>query len=77
MLAVGETIVFYTDGVTEATNAAGDLLGEDALLALLGRSGAGHTGLPQQVLQAVHAFEDGVPQSDDVTVVSLTYKGTP
>ncbi|KQM78943.1 PP2C family protein-serine/threonine phosphatase [Xylophilus sp. Leaf220] len=77
MLAVGETIVFYTDGVTEATNAAGDLLGEAALLALLGRSGAGHTGLPQQVLQAVHAFEDGVPQSDDVTVVSLTYKGTP
>ena len=68
-LAPGDTLVLYTDGVTEAENAAGEQFGEGALLDTL----KSHAHLPvgpllQTVVGAVERFSDG-QQQDDVTLV--------
>ncbi len=44
-LATGETIVVATDGLTESRDAAGDMLGDEGVIALLAR----HTGEPQAI----------------------------
>ena len=74
-LLPGETLLLYTDGVTEATNHGGALYGEKALQQMAAAAGAADPLLAQKVVDAVHAFEDGAPQSDDVTVVALTWRG--
>ncbi|MPM47414.1 hypothetical protein SDC9_94124 [bioreactor metagenome] len=78
-LAPGETLVLYTDGVTEATNRDGALFGEPALLQALQTHGETlHAAqIPAHLVQAVRTFEDGAAQADDITVVALTYRGTP
>jgi len=73
-LQPGDVIVLFSDGVSEAMNAAYEEFGEDripdAVRPALGNS-------PQQILEtllaAVHAFADGVPMRDDVTAVVLRY----
>ena len=69
-LAPGDTLVLYTDGVTEATNADGEEFGESHLLDTL-RS---HTDLPvgpllHAVVAAVQRFSGGNDQQDDITLV--------
>lgn len=71
-LRPGNTLVFYSDGILEASNAQGELLGADRLLGLLSR----HDHLPahalcQTILDAVETFQAGAPISDDVTLVIL------
>ncbi|MBU0747480.1 MAG: PP2C family protein-serine/threonine phosphatase [Gammaproteobacteria bacterium] len=81
VLSPGETLLLYTDGVTEANNAEGTLFGETALLDAMEAVGAdpvhkGHAGgVPQRVVQAVRTFEAGAAQADDITVVAITYQG--
>jgi sigma-B regulation protein RsbU (phosphoserine phosphatase) len=80
-LTPGETLLLYTDGVTEANNAEGVLFGDQALLDAMVAVGndpvyKGHArGVPQRVVQAVRAFEAGAAQADDITVVAITYQG--
>ncbi|MFY3383344.1 PP2C family protein-serine/threonine phosphatase [Paracidovorax sp. MALMAid1276] len=82
VLSPGETLLLYTDGVTEANNHDGTLFGEPALLAAMEAVAAdpvhqGHAGgVPERVVHAVRAFEAGAAQADDITVVALTYQGT-
>jgi sigma-B regulation protein RsbU (phosphoserine phosphatase) len=68
-LKPGDQIVFYTDGVTEAHNAAGEMFG----LARLDQALAGcrHEAaeLLEVVLQKVAAFTAGQPVEDDRTVL--------
>jgi sigma-B regulation protein RsbU (phosphoserine phosphatase) len=73
--APGDTLVLYTDGVTEATNNEGVLMGDQALLAALSGAAVDAARLPEHVVQAVRAFENGAAQADDITVVALTYRG--
>lgn len=81
VLSPGETLLLYTDGVTEANNAEGTLFGDAALLEAMVAVGAdpvhkGHAGgVPERVVQAVRAFEAGAAQADDITVVAITYQG--
>ena len=80
MLAPGETVVLYTDGVTEATNAENALFGDDALLAAMAAIGSDPRGvvtarIPDQLVRSVRGFENGAAQADDITVVALTYRG--
>jgi sigma-B regulation protein RsbU (phosphoserine phosphatase) len=71
-LQPGETLVLYTDGVTEAFNAEHTLFGEEQLLACLGRAGGqGAAETVAIVLEAVRSHAAGYPQSDDLTVVAL------
>jgi sigma-B regulation protein RsbU (phosphoserine phosphatase) len=69
-LAPGDTLVFYTDGITEATNADGEEFGDSHLLDTLTR----HSHLPvghllQKVVEAVQQFSGGSEQQDDITLV--------
>jgi len=75
-LAPGETLVAYTDGVTEAMDPDQKLFSSERLLDLLAVQ-AGHDPetLDTAVLAAVRAFAGNAPQADDITVLSLRYRG--
>ncbi len=66
----GDVFVFYTDGITEATDAAGQDFGQDRIAAAV-RSTAG--GSAAAVVGAVHqaadAFRGRGPRGDDATVI--------
>ena len=75
-LAAGDTLVLYTDGVTEAKNPVSEEFGEERLVELLATLG----GMPSsrvsaRVMEAVHDFAAGGPQTDDITCLTFTYKG--
>jgi len=69
LLRAGEMLVMFTDGVTEARNAADEEFGERRLLALLeaGASSA-PTVILDGLLTAVNEFCRGAEQNDDITV---------
>ena len=75
-LRPGETLVLFTDGVSEACDSKEDFFGDERLLAHLeawpGRN-ARETTLG--VLEAVRRHAAGAKQSDDITVVSVRYDG--
>ena len=78
VLSPGDTLVVFSDGVTEATNAAGEEFGDERLLACLAaHRGSAPPDVLQAVLAAVRAFSHGTPQSDDVTILALRYEGQP
>ena len=68
----GETIVLYTDGVTEAMNGDGEEFGIDRLRDLF-------VGVPPRhpkeankaIFEAVSTFAGDTPQSDDITCLTL------
>ncbi len=67
----GDTLLLYSDGVTEATNAAGEEFGEDRLARILLESSAPTTGdLVRDVVKAVSEFS-GASRTDDITVVAI------
>jgi sigma-B regulation protein RsbU (phosphoserine phosphatase) len=71
-----DLVVFYTDGVTEAFNAAGDLFGDARLLESLAReSGHGAADTAAALLHSVREHADGYPQSDDIAILALKRKG--
>jgi phosphoserine phosphatase RsbU/P len=76
-LEAGETLVLFTDGVSEAFDVNEELFGEDRLLAHL-QDSPGRTAreTTMGVLEAVRRHAAGAKQSDDITVVSVRYAGT-
>lgn len=78
MLAPGDCLFCFTDGVTEARDRSGQMFGEDRLReALSGAQGA--EALVASVMAAVEAFSAGADPADDITVlaVSLAAPNTP
>jgi sigma-B regulation protein RsbU (phosphoserine phosphatase) len=76
-LEPGDGVLLYTDGVTEAFNAADEMFGESGLLSAL-EAGA-HASVDQIVkglMREVKAFVGSAPQSDDVTVLAFRYFGS-
>lgn len=75
-LAPGETLVLYSDGVTEARDAAGGQFGDDRLTRCLLESRAERPAeIIRDVLRRLQAFCGSVPLSDDVTLLLLQYIG--
>jgi serine phosphatase RsbU (regulator of sigma subunit) len=69
-LKTGDLFVLYSDGVTDATNPAGDDFGEDRLKRLLvGLRGRPASAAMEAILKAIHAWSAGSPQPDDITLV--------
>ena len=66
----GDTLVLYTDGVTEAASRDGVQLGIDGLAKVI-RENADVSAeqLVQRIWKAVNAFTDGVQPVDDTTLV--------
>jgi CHASE2 domain-containing sensor protein len=71
-LDAGGTIIIYTDGVTEGTSARNELFEEERLLAAANRHrDAPALALNEAIAAAVDAFAKGVPQFDDLTLLTL------
>ena len=71
----GDTLVMYTDGVSEAMNTAGEELGIERLADILGQATDKSS---QQVIETIKAgiadFTNGAEQSDDITMLVLKRK---
>jgi serine phosphatase RsbU (regulator of sigma subunit) len=66
----GDFVLFYTDGVTEAINAAEEEFGEERLRqVILKKRHAPATEMIAALEKAVSAFVGETPQSDDIAVV--------
>jgi sigma-B regulation protein RsbU (phosphoserine phosphatase) len=73
-LLPGDTLVLFSDGVSEATNTDEDFYGEDRLLILLSScAGASAKEIVTRVMEDVRAFAAGAKQSDDITVLAARY----
>ncbi len=72
----GQTLVFYTDGVTEATSPENELFGRERLEKIL-RENAGRPAreICDRIREAVAEFQRG-KQFDDVTVMVLKRSGS-
>ena len=71
-LAPGDKVVIYTDGVTEAQNAAGEFFGKKRLREIVtAHAAASCQAVHDAIQEAVTEFTEGAPQSDDITLVVL------
>ena len=70
-LQPGDKVVAYTDGVTEAQNAAGEFFGRRLMEAVRTNAQLPAETLHQNIRNAVASFTQGAPQSDDVTLLVL------
>lgn len=73
-MAAGDLLVAFTDGISEAMNAADEEFGEDRLIEVVRSAGAVSPGeLIDRIFAACDAFAAGAPQHDDMTVVVLKW----
>lgn len=71
----GETLVLYTDGVTEAMDAQGQLFSEQRLEHTLQRLAHQRpVDLLTTLVEDVQAFSRGTVQTDDITLLALQYR---
>ncbi|WP_437883908.1 SpoIIE family protein phosphatase [Pseudomonas sp. LRF_L74] len=70
-LAPGDSLVAWTDGITEAFNAEGEAFGDERLLDAL-RPGDSAPENCTRLFDEVRRFAEGAPQSDDITVMILS-----
>ncbi len=70
----GQSLVLYTDGITEAMDKHSNLFKEKGLLEYLQQSG---NSSPQHIttgmVEAVQTFAGGEPQSDDITAMVIKH----
>ncbi len=74
-LKPGDSLVIYTDGITEARDPKGDFYGIDRLRAVVQAGPGDAAPLGEAILSDVRRFSAGRPQSDDLTLVCLTRTG--
>jgi sigma-B regulation protein RsbU (phosphoserine phosphatase) len=71
-LAPGDTLVVYSDGLTDAENRAGQEFGEEQLRELVRNSGLkGADSLESSLLAALDRFTQGAAQTDDITFLLI------
>lgn len=75
-LTPGDRIFLYTDGVTEATNAAQELYSDPRLYETINQtSGMSLTDTLRTVKADIDGFVGDAPQFDDITMLVLEFKG--
>ena len=71
-LAPGDTVCLYTDGVTEATNEQGELMGIEGIQALFAEAPPGNAEQScMAMMTRVIDFTGEAPQHDDITCLTL------
>ena len=69
MIAPGDILVFYTDGITEARNSHGEFFGEERLeSSIIANNEASAQDILQNILYATNEFIGNARQSDDFTL---------
>jgi phosphoserine phosphatase RsbU/P len=75
-LESGDTIIIFSDGVSEALNTEGDEFGDARLQAIaISLVEATAQTIVDRIIADVRAFTRGAPQSDDITVMVIRYLG--
>ena len=75
-LTPGDHVVIYSDGVTEAQNQSGEFFGKKRLRDIVSaRAQESCSAIHDAIQEGVAAFTEGAPQSDDITVVVLSFRG--
>ena len=76
-LKTGETLLVYTDGVTEAMNPKRELFGEDRLKeAVRGQALLSAEQLAQKVVADVARYANGAEPSDDITLLAIKHRAS-
>jgi phosphoserine phosphatase RsbU/P len=71
-LGLGDMLVLYTDGITEATNSSNNMLGQRGLLEITKRLGAQSPAeISRALTSEIQIFRGGAPRRDDDTLVVL------
>lgn len=74
-LKTNDTLLLYTDGVTEAMNTQRELFGEERLFSFLRKKGAASlSDLINDLVNEVERFAGGAEQADDITLLAIRYK---
>ena len=69
-LGKGDSLVVYSDGLTDAQNQQEEMFGEARLLELIRQAGpSGSHAIEQSFLKAIEEFTQDTPQTDDITFV--------
>ena len=72
----GDVFLLYTDGLSEAMNAEGDLFSEERLRVLVEEHGGlGSDGLRERIVRDVEAHVATADPHDDMTLIVLTIDG--
>ena len=72
ILTVGESVLFYTDGLIEAHNPQGEMFGTPRLRSLLSDRFEGRWGLSATLVEELSSFVgEGWEQEDDITLLTL------
>jgi serine phosphatase RsbU (regulator of sigma subunit) len=75
-LLPGDKVVIYSDGVSEAHNAAEEQFGEERLAEAVAKNASADAGEMFRALEdAITAFTAGASQKDDLTLLVLGYQG--
>ena len=76
VLAPGESLLLYSDGVTEAMNENEELYSDEHFLEFLEKLGnRSPEATIAAVMQSVLAFAGKAPQADDITLMMVRYSG--
>lgn len=72
----GDTLLLYSDGVTESFDSKGRAFGEEGLLAALaGLAGASAQAVVERLREAVRAFAADAEPSDDIAILAVRRLG--
>jgi len=76
VLQPGDSLCLYTDGVTEAMDGENRMFSAERLHELLATTGSiPAEGVVRKIVQEVRRYAGGAPQSDDITVLLVRYRG--
>ena len=71
-LAPGAVLVIYSDGLSEAENAAGEFFGDERVLTLLASvGGMGAEAAGRRILASVNEWTGDARQSDDLSLIVI------
>jgi sigma-B regulation protein RsbU (phosphoserine phosphatase) len=74
-LEPGDTLVLFSDGVTEAVDLEHQLFGESRLQSVLaGEHDVALDNLRQKIVVAVEKFSGAASQADDITLLLVRYR---
>ena len=74
-LEVGQTLVLYTDGVTEAKSPRGESFGIEGIEASLAECTGEPSCVIEHVTQALLSHQGGLRPADDQTIVAIRVEG--
>ncbi len=73
-LSPGETLLFYTDGLTDATDESGETFGMERLCNAVEGSSAGARATVDSLIEAVQKFTGVARPFDDLTMIAVSPK---